>query len=101
MSNGTLSNPIINGVSIPVGDRVSYAVEPNGTPENYLFSCDQGKLDKDAVFCAIDRASATLKLLDLQFNGDDCERLSHETIQNVLWGVEGYLNQIKILLEHQ
>ncbi|MDR7092102.1 hypothetical protein [Cellvibrio fibrivorans] len=93
MSKGTLSGQ--------TGNKVSHQVIANGTPETYLLSCDKGKLDKDAVFCAIDRASATLKLLDLQFNGDDCERLSDETIQNALWGVEGYLDQIKILLEHQ
>ncbi|WP_049629100.1 hypothetical protein [Cellvibrio sp. pealriver] len=101
MSNGTISNPIFGGVTNPIGDKVSFQVQPNGTPENYLFSCDEGKLDKDAIFCAISRASATLKLLDLQFNGDDTERLSHETIQNALWGVEGYLEQIRILIEYQ
>jgi hypothetical protein len=73
-----------------------------GTPEGYLTACKQGLLDTDAINCAILRAHALVNLLNLQFsNGQDIERLSDQTIVNALWGIEGYLDQIKILTENQ
>ena len=72
-----------------------------GTPEGYLTPCKANELDTDAISCVFSRASALLNLLHTQFSEDDVERLSNETILNALWGVEGYLDQLKILLKNQ
>lgn len=72
-----------------------------GTPEGYLTPCKVNEPDTDAINCALLRASALLSLLHTQFSDHDIERVSNKTILNALWGIEGYLDQLKILLQDQ
>jgi hypothetical protein len=71
----------------------------NGTPENYLsFNDDGDGLDESAINCALIRAEALVGLLHSQFEGNsNIGRVSDETIIAALWGITGYLDQIKIL----
>lgn len=71
----------------------------NGTPENYLsFNDDGDGLDESAINCALIRAEALVDLLHSQFEGkSNIVRVSDETIVAALWGITGYLDQVKIL----
>jgi hypothetical protein len=71
----------------------------NGTPENYLtFNYEGDGLDESAINCALIRAKALVNLLHSQFSsGRNIERVSDEVLVAALWGITGYLDQIKIL----
>lgn len=78
------------------------AKKPNpyeGTPENYLnFHHDGAGLDESAINCALIRAEALVNLMHSQFSsGRNIERVSDEVMVAALWGITGYLNQIKKL----
>lgn len=76
----------------------------NGTPEEYLSFNDDGKgLDDSAICCAIIRAEALVCLLHSQFASDSrkIEKVSDEVLVSALWGITGYLNQIRILTNNR
>lgn len=70
-----------------------------GAPEKYLVADMQGsELDTDAINCALLRAQALIALLHTQFSsGNDIEKVTDRIVVGALWGVSGYLDQIKIL----
>ena len=69
-----------------------------GTPEEYLITHKAGDIDTDAISCAILRAQAQVALLHSQFaSGNDIVRVTDQILVDALWGITGYLDQIKIL----
>ena len=70
-----------------------------GSPEKYLTAdASQDEIDQNAINCAILRAQATVALLHSQFSSNqNIERVTDNIILDALWGLTGYLDQIKIL----
>lgn len=71
-----------------------------GTPEHYLkpFNIeDHGKVDIDAVQCALARASAISKMLGANFDGTR-DRFNDAIVTNALWALEGCIIQAQALL---
>lgn len=72
-----------------------------GTPEKHL-SVNSNELDTDAINCAILRAQSLVALLHSQFtNGNKIEKVTDRILVDALWGITGYLDQIKILTKNQ
>lgn len=71
----------------------------DGSPEKYLVvDSSDSELDTDAISCAILRAQAQVALLHTQFaGGKDTVRVTDHILVDALWGITGYLDQIKIL----
>lgn len=54
----------------------------------------------DAINCSLNRARATLLLLADQFDGQHGCRLSDNVISDALWSIEGYMAEVKKLVDH-
>lgn len=75
-----------------------------GTPED-LFAVRPDAppgLPVDALHCAIARAEAVVLLLCNEFNGQNSDgpSLNNTHIAGALWSVEGYLAEIRAMVDH-
>jgi hypothetical protein len=68
------------------------------TPEEYIKIPDGEKFPIDAINCAKTRAQAILTMLINDIGNENL--LSPTTVSNGLWAIEGYLDQIEILIDH-
>lgn len=68
-----------------------------GTPEEHL-AHRQGEIDIDAVNCAINRAKAVTNLLYCNFAAKEGQKISTESAAEAIDAIDGYLDQIKILI---
>jgi hypothetical protein len=80
---------------IDVNTRLNYS----DTPEGYMKLPANDRFPIDAINCAKARARAVINILIAEFGGED-RTLSDETVANVIWGIEGYLNQMEIMINH-
>jgi hypothetical protein len=73
-----------------------------GTPEQFFSIPDHSdKSDiSDAINCTITRADAVVALLYSQFESKDISRLTDHMMQNALWTLTGYLDQLRILTKN-
>lgn len=70
------------------------------TPEEFMKPTANDPFPIDAINCAQIRASAILSMLVNEIATNDMHTLSSVVVNNALWAVEGYLNQIKIMVDH-
>lgn len=74
-----------------------------GTPEDFMVLRPDAPagVPIDAIECAIARANSILILLQGEFESKDSNTLSNGVISNVLWSVQGILEEIRILANNK
>jgi len=70
------------------------------TPESFMSVTEDELFPIDAINCAKTRARATLSMLINEFGGIEEPSLSSHTVANALWAIDGYIDQIEIMVNH-
>lgn len=70
------------------------------TPEEFMILPASERFPIDSINCAKTRASAILNMLINEFGVNHGNQLSPNTVANDLWAIEGYLNQIEVMVNH-
>ncbi|WP_039912407.1 hypothetical protein [Cellvibrio mixtus] len=70
------------------------------TSEEFITLPDTERFPIDSINCAKLRASAILSMLINEFGCNEEQTLGTKTVANALWAIDGYLNQIEIMINH-
>lgn len=70
------------------------------TPEGFMSVTAEELFPIDAINCAKARARAILTMLINEFGTSEEQLLSSHTVANALWAIDGYFDQIEIMVNH-
>lgn len=70
------------------------------TPEEFINLPESERFPIDSINCAKTRARAILTMLINEFGCNTEQTLGAHTVANALWAVEGYLDQMEIMINH-
>ena len=70
------------------------------TPEDFMSVTAEELFPIDAINCAKARARAILSMLLHEFATSEEQLLSSHTVANALWAIDGYFDQIEIMVNH-
>lgn len=71
------------------------------TPEGFMSIPKDELFPIDAINCAKGRANAILNMLTVALNTKDSAHAIHpHTVAESLWAIQGYLDQMEIMIDH-